>query len=120
MKLKHMISGFATLLLLVLPASADLNNTVIQTTVVSTPYLDTTIWILVTLLGLGFLILSNLAKPDQNPALWAIIAPFFIGPASYFSLQVGSTAFVPYLDDSMVMHVSIEEVAFHIEWMAVV
>lgn len=88
--------------------------------VVNTPYLDTNLWILITLLGLGFLILSNIAGKDQAATLWAIIAPLFLLPSAYFCtmMSTASTAVNYYgINQTFVQRINI---ITHPEWLALV
>lgn len=100
---------------------AGIENTTITTTIINTQYLDLTIWILIVLLGFGFLILSNIrASWNANAALWALISPFFLFPAAYFSLQIQTMSYVPTLDASGAIHVAIQQTVYHPEWLALV
>ena len=111
----------ALVLALVQPVFAGIDNTTISTTIINTQYLDLTIWILIVLLGFGFLILSNIQTEwNKNAALWAIIAPFFLFPAAYFSLQIQTMSYVPTVDSDGVIHVAIQQTVYHPEWLALV
>jgi len=106
---------------LVQPVFAGIENTTITTTIINTQYLDLTIWILIVLLGFGFLILSNIhASWNANAALWALISPFFLFPAAYFSLQIQTMSYVPTLDADGAIHVAIQQTVYHPEWLALV
>jgi len=118
--MKNQYLVIPVLLWIISAVSATLENTTMQTTIVDSPYLDINIWMLITLLGLGFMILSNFAKPEQNSALWAIIAPFFLGASAYFTLQLQYMAFVPVADSSNQVHIFGEIVVFHPIWFALV
>jgi len=109
------------LLLLVQPAYAALNTTSISTTIIDTQYLDLEIWMLIVLLGFGFLILSNVrADWNSNAPLWAIIAPFFLFPAAYFTLQIQTMSYVATVDAQGVVRVAIQQTVYHPEWLAIV
>lgn len=111
----------ALLASLVQPVFAGIDNTTISTTIINTQYLDLTIWILIVLLGFGFLILSNIhAEWNANAALWAIIAPFFLFPAAYFTLQIQTMSYVPTVDGAGEVHVAIQQTVYHPEWLALV
>ena len=118
---------------LVSPVLADAevdNSTIYQSSsdsILSTPFVDFNLWILITLLGLGFLILSNITKPDQNPALWAIISPLFLFPSAYFSLMLRQSFVVSTLVDEGTgvgaideIHVHISNLMTHPEWLCVI
>jgi hypothetical protein len=120
MKSKLIIFG-ALLAALVQPVFAGIDNTTISTTIINTQYLDLTIWILIVLLGFGFLILSNIrAEWNANAALWAIIAPFFLFPSAYFALQIQTMSYVPTVDSGGAVHVAIQQTVYHPEWLALV
>ena len=106
---------------LVQPVFAGIDNTTISTTIINTQYLDLQIWLLIVLLGFGFLILSNIRTEwNANAALWAIIAPFFLFPAAYFSLQIQTMSYVPTVDAAGAVHVAIQQTVYHPEWLALV
>jgi hypothetical protein len=108
---------------LVQPVFAGIDNTTISTTIINTQYLDLTIWILIVLLGFGFLILSNIRaqwNSQSSQALWALIAPFFLFPAAYFTLQIQTMSYVPTLDAEGAVHVAIQQTVYHPEWLALV
>ncbi len=88
--------------------------------VLSTPYLDFNLWVLITLLGLGFLVLSNLCNENQAPKLWAIIAPWFIGPSAYFTLFLRKTSVTTYFNNTAELHVNSVNIITHPEWLCVV
>lgn len=120
MKSKLIIFG-ALLASLVQPVFAGIDNTTISTTIINTQYLDLTIWILIVLLGFGFLILSNIrAEWNANAALWAIISPFFLFPSAYFALQIQTMSYVPTVDSGGAVHVAIQQTVYHPEWLALV
>ena len=87
--------------------------------VINTPYLDFNLWILITLIGLGFLVFSRWEKNPQNAVLWSLIAPFFLFPSAYFSLMLRQTKLIV---DSTTEGVSAQSVNIitHPEWLAVV
>jgi hypothetical protein len=112
---------FLLLLFLIQPVLADVGNTSITTTIIDTQYLDLEIWTLIVLLGLGFLILSNVrAEWNTNAALWAIIAPFFLFPSAYFSLQIQTMSYVATVDSLGQVRVAIQQTVYHPEWLAIV
>jgi len=120
MKQKLILLGLLVLAL-VQPVFAGIDNTTISTTIINTQYLDLTIWILIVLLGFGFLILSNIRVDwNANAALWAIIAPFFLFPAAYFALQIQTMSYVPTVDGAGAVHVAIQQTVYHPEWLAIV
>jgi hypothetical protein len=112
-------------IMLVYPAMAGVPDTGMKTyistsdLVVNTPYLDFGLWVLITLLGLFFLVLSNFAKPEQAPKLWAIIAPLFIGPSAYFTLFLRKTSIATYTSTTDI-HINAVNVITHPEWLCVV
>lgn len=111
----------ALVLALIQPVFAGIDNTTITTTIIDTQYLDLTIWILIVLLGFGFLILSNIrAEWNKNAALWAIISPFFLFPSAYFALQIQTMSYVPTVDGAGEVHVAIQQTVYHPEWLALV
>ena len=118
MKPKNLLWMIPGLALLVSPALADIQNASISTTIIDTPYLDFNIWLLITLLGLGLLILSNITSKEQNSALWAVLCPFFTFPAMRFALMIQTMSYVPFVDSSNVVHISIQQTVFHPEWLA--
>ena len=107
-------------LLFILPVSAATANSTIVTTIIDTPYLDYSIWLLILLLGLGFLILSNIAQPNQGSALWALIAPFFLWSAAYFSLMIQTMSYVPTIGTDGLVYITIQQTVYHPEWLALV
>lgn len=92
--------------------------------VVNTPYIDFSIWVLITLIGLGFLILSRIdnnrvdGRP-QNSVLWSLIAPFFLFPSAYFSLMLRQSQLVV-TNTSETISVQSVNIITHPEWLAVV
>lgn len=121
MKSKLILFG-VMLAALVQPVFAGIDNTTISTTIIDTQYLDLTIWILIVLLGFGFLILSNIRTEwNANAAsLWAVISPFFMFPAAYFALQIQTMSYVPTVDSDGAVHVAIQQTVYHPEWLALV
>lgn len=108
-------------LMAIIPSvSAEVNNATIVTTVINTPYLDMTIWVFIVLLGLGFMILSNITTKDQNNALWALISPFFMWPSAYFATMIQTMSYVPVADANNIVHITIQQTVFHPEWLAIV
>jgi hypothetical protein len=111
-------------IMLVFPAMASMPDTGMTShistsdIVVNTPYLDFGLWVLITLLGLFFLVLSNFAKPEQAPKLWAIVAPLFLGPSAYFTLLLRETSIATYTNTTE-MHINAVNVITHPEWLCV-
>ena len=106
-----------------MPGLLDVNTTVYSSVadlIVNTPYLDVEVWKLITLLGLGFLILSNLTTKEQNNVLWALIAPFFLFPSAWFALQLNSPRFTAYVVDNSTVRLQTTNIIFHPEWLAFV
>jgi len=109
------------LLLLIQSVSAVPTNATISTTIIDTQYLDLEIWMLIVLLGFGFLILSNVrAEWNSNAPLWALISPFFLFPAAYFTLQIQTMSYIASMDSSGVIHMVIQQTVYHPEWLAIV
>lgn len=87
--------------------------------VMSTPFIDFSLWVFITLLGVGFLILSNICKEEQAPKLWAILSPLFFGPSTYFTLFLRKTVVTTYFNSSSELHVNAVNVITHPEWLCV-
>lgn len=118
---RNFIFLIAAVALLMIPASAAVTNATIETTVISTVYLDFNIWIFITLLGFGFLILSNIVDVKRhNAALWALIAPFFMWPAAYFAGMIQTMSYVPTVDQYGMIHIVIQQTVFNIPWLQIV
>lgn len=59
--------------------------------VVTSPYVNENLWFIITILGLIFLVLSNIVAKDQNPVLWAIISPILLFWSLWTSSGISST-----------------------------
>lgn len=88
--------------------------------IVSTPYIGTGLWYMITAIGLIFLILSNVCGRDQNPVLWAIIAPFFLGPSAYFTIMMRQSVVISMFNSTTEAHVNVVNVVTHPEWLTIV
>jgi len=103
-------------------SQADTNLNVYYGTtdvVISSPFLDLNLFILLFLLGLGFAVLSNVCRKDQGSVLWGIFAIIFENPMAYFALQL-KTFSAPYLfNGTAELHVNIVNVVEHPEWLCV-
>lgn len=116
-KIVAVLLGFV-LLIGTVCASSNTTNVTVDTTVINTPYLDVTIWILMLLLGIMFLVLSHIPSMDRSSAIWAVLAPFFTFTATFFSrtLQYTNTEI---FYDSGTYKVVTEYSIYHLDWLAV-
>jgi len=122
---KRLLLLITLVLLIIQPAIASIPDSGMSSyittsdVVINTPYLDFNTWVFITLLGFFFLILSNFAKPDQAPKLWAIIAPLFIGPSAYFVLMLRRVTVGMHMT-STEMHINAVNTIMHPEWLCFV
>jgi len=109
------------LLLLIIPCSAYSSiNVTVDTNVVNSPYLDVWIWVIIVVLGIFFLVLSNLTTKDTGAPLWAIIAPFFTFASAYFSTKLQYINSEIFYDASTnTYRVITEHFVYHLDWIAI-
>jgi hypothetical protein len=92
------------------------------TLIVESPFCDINIWYLITLLGFGLLILSNIVPLEKNASLYAILAPLFFGLSAWFSTGLqfsttGITSSVIY-GNTPKIDVTTGNIIYHVDWLS--
>ena len=109
------VIGILLLLFLISPViAADTVNT----SIVSSPYIDINIFFFIVILALLFLFISNVTTPEQNAPLWALIALFFAFPAAYFANMISRTTIAQTTASDGTLSVAIQQTVFHPEWLS--
>lgn len=115
MKLVYLIA----LMLLIVPCGASSVDVTVNTSVINSNYLEIGIWIIILLLGVFFLVASNITTKETGAPLWALIAPFFTFAAAYFSTMLQYIQVTTYYDSTAdTYRVVTEHFIYHLDWMA--
>ncbi|MCJ7697130.1 MAG: hypothetical protein MUO73_02225 [Thermoplasmata archaeon] len=92
------------------------------TLMIDSQFCDINIWYLITLLGFGLFILSNIVSLDKNASLYAILAPLFFGLSAWFSTGLqfsttGITSSVIY-GNTPKIDVTTGNIIYHVDWLS--
>ena len=111
------------LVLLISPCSAYGTtgvNVTSDTTVVSSNFLDIYIWALILIVGIFFLVLSNLTSKETGAPIWALLSPFFLFSAAYFSSMLQRVEVIMCFNSNTGQYeILIENFIYHLDWIAV-
>lgn len=111
------------LVLLIAPCSAYGTygvNVTSDTTVVSSSFLDIYIWALILVIGIFFLVLSNITTKDTGAPLWALLSPFFLFAAAYFSSMLQRVEVIMCFNSNTGRYeILIENLVYHLDWIAI-
>ena len=92
------------------------------TSIIDSQFCDINIWYLITLLGFGLLILSNIIPLDKNASLYALLAPLFFGLSAWFANKLqfsttGITSSVIY-GNTPKIDVTTGNIIYHVDWLS--
>ena len=118
MKSKHLLLLLILLACITFASAAEVNVTV-DTPVVNTPYISEGLWIMITLLGLGFMILANITVKNTGAAIWALISPFFMIASAYFASNIEHVEVTTVYDSATgTFNVLSQHFVYHVDWFA--
>jgi hypothetical protein len=109
-----------SLLFLLLIISPVIAVDSVKTSIVSTPYIDISIWYFITIMGLLLMFVSNITSKEQNAPLWALLAIFFTFPSAYFANMLSRTTIAQSTASDGTVSVAIQQTVFHPEWLNVI